>query len=142
MNRRTFLARTGIATVIALLAGKVVLKTEVPAVDASETVTGRMTASGTMTGRIWDPHTLVAADMYNVKPHNVTTEQSKTAKRLTMMHMYGSSPDNPRVLDDVKKIVNYDMKKAERIVLNYYANPPVPLPGHLRHLNKYKGRSV
>lgn len=35
MNRRTFLTRTGIATVAALLAGKVVLKPEVVSAKAS-----------------------------------------------------------------------------------------------------------
>ena len=132
-SRREFLAKTGIATVVALLAGKVVLKPEVPAANAS----------GTVTGRLWDPHTLVAADMYNVKPQYVTRDQRKTAKRITMMHMYGSAPSTLNEKNDVSGIVNLDLARAQRIVLDYYNYPPLPLPGHLKHKHKYvKGRSI
>lgn len=127
MDRRTFFARTGIATVAALLAGKVVLKPEVVSAKAS----------GTITGRMWDPHTLVAADMYNVKPQHVTAGQRSTAKRITMMHMYGSAPSTISANNDVSGIVNLDLARAERIVLDCYKYPPVPLPGHLKHKHKY-----
>lgn len=123
MNRRTFLARTGIATVAALLAGKIVLKPEVVPSGGS----------GTITGRMWDPHTLVAANMYNVKPMDVTRGQRSMAKKVMHGREYGISssrmaenlvfPDHQITLKGQDQVVaRLNLEDAEKRVAKFYGN--------------------